>query len=205
MKIEADPILFFYPGTTRHSVSLLATSETVKLMSTLKYSNSKNQVSMQDVDTTATMRLIFSLPTTLTLALLHNGDMFVFYTHAPYLYTFICMCISYRASRMMMMRLLMMMPSDNFPRPQLQLGQHHQNVQSQPFLLSLTPSPSSSPSPLLSSLPSCTLLVVSMQTRQPMPRLLLVYRRSSRYTHDKTDTMPRGKKTLKGTSHYESK
>lgn len=54
----------------------------------------------------------------------------------------------------MMMRLLMMMPSDNFPRPQLQLGQHHQNVQSQPFLLSLTPSPSSSSSPLsLSSLP----------------------------------------------------
>lgn len=36
-----------------------------------------------------------------------------------------------------------------------------------------------------------------------MPRLLLVYRRSSRYTHDKTDTMPRGKKTLGGTSHYE--
>lgn len=174
-------------------------------MSTLKYSNSKNQVSMQDVDTTATMRLIFSLPTTLTLALLHNGDMFVFYTHVPYLYTFICMCISYRASRMMMMmmRLLMMMPSDNlFPRPQLQLGQHHQKGQSQPFLLSLslTPSPSSSPSPLSLS-PFLYLLVVSMQTRQAMPRLLLVYRRSSRYTHDKTDTMPRGKKTLGGTSH----
>lgn len=58
---------------------------------------------------------------------------------------------------MMMMRrlLMMMMPSDNFPRPQLQLGQHHQNVQSQPFLLSLTPSPSSSPL-FLSSLPSYT-------------------------------------------------
>lgn len=112
---------------------------------------------MQDVDTTATMRLIFSLPTTLTLALLHNGDMFVFYTHAPYLYTSICMCISYRASRMMMrlLRLLMMMPSDNFPRPQLQQGEHHQKGQSQPFLLSLTPSssPSSSPSPLSLPIP----------------------------------------------------
>lgn len=161
---------------------------------------------MQDVDTTATMRLIFSLPTTLTLALLHNGDMFVFYTHVPYLYTFICMCISYRASRMlmmMMMRLLMMMmPSDNFPRPQPQLGQHHQKGQSQPFLLSLSPPP---PLPLLSPSPLSLflyLLVVSMQTRQAMPRLL-VYRRSSRYTHDKTDTTPRGKKTLGGTSYHE--
>lgn len=116
---------------------------------------------MQDVDTTATMRLIFSLPTTLTLALLHNGDMFVFYTHAPYLYTFICMCVSYRASRimmmmlMMMMRLLMMMPSDKLPQTSTAAGPASQNVQSQPFLLSLSPSPSSSPLSL-SSLPSST-------------------------------------------------
>lgn len=133
-------------------------------MSTPKYSNSKNQVSMQDVDTTATMRLIFSLPTTLTLALLHNGDMFVFYTHVPYLYTSICMCISYQASRimmmmMMMMRLLMMMPSDNFPRPQLQLGQHHKTSnRSLSFSLShppplLYPLSLFSPSPLSLPIP----------------------------------------------------
>lgn len=149
---------------------------------------SKNQVSMQDVDTTATMRLIFSLPTTLTLALLHNGDMFVFYTHVPYLYTSTCMCISYRASRMMMMMMrllmmmmMMMMPSDNFPRPQLQLGQHH-NTSNRSLSFSLSPPPPLSPLSLSS--PFLYLLVVSMQTRQAMPRLL-VYRRSSRYTHDK--------------------
>lgn len=72
---------------------------------------------------------------------------------------------------MMMMRLLMMMmPSDNFPRPQLQLGQHHQNGQSQPFLLPLFLSslPLLSPSPLPLPLPPS-----SMQTRQAMPRLLV--------------------------------
>lgn len=97
----------------------------------------------------------------------------------------------------------MMMPSDNFPRPQLQLGQHHQNVQSQPFLLPLFlssfPLPLLSPSPLSLPLPPPS----NVQTRQAMPRLFLVYSRSSRYTHDKTDTTPRGKKTLGGTSHYE--
>lgn len=159
---------------------------------------------MQDVDTTATMRLIFS-PNHSRASFC--GDMFVFYTHVPYLYTFICMCISYRASRMMMMlmmmmRLLMMMPSDKLPQTSTAAGPASQNVQSQPFLLSLSPPPPlplPSPSPLSLPLPPS-----SVQTRQAMPRLL-VHRRSSRYTHDKTDTMPRGKKTLGGTSHYGSK
>lgn len=61
MKIEADPILFLL--SRNDETQRTFASETDEYAR--KYSNSKNQVSMQDVDTTATMRLIFSLPTTL--------------------------------------------------------------------------------------------------------------------------------------------
>lgn len=46
------------------------------------------------------------------------------------------------------------------------------------------------------------LLVVCKQGR-PCRDSWSIRRRSSRYTHDKTDMMPRGKKTLGGTLHYE--